>query len=582
MTVDRTQAVALGEAPADLVVTGGRVFLPETGEFRALDVAICDNEIAALPENADDVIGDDTQVLSADGRAVLPGFIDAHNHVDTVQTLENAYHYALEGGTTTIVTETSGLGSAFGAEGVEALLAATAYLPITIRATVPPQPLSDTFGAPTADEDEAAALEELLADGRIVGVGETDWIHVAGRETPIQRLHERAQIEGKVRSGHGAGCDGRKLTAFATAVDDDHEAITADGVVDRVERGLHAIGRYGSIRDDIAAVADAVDRVGAAELSLCSDGMWPRKLIDEGLMDAVVRRTIEAGVDPADAIRMATLNPARHFGLDDRGSLAPGNAADVLIVDDLEYVNVRTVISGGQIVVHNHDVRVAPRSHEYPDRLYDAVDVTTDPAAFNVSADAVDTDGRVRGIELGDGLLSVESAVEPGREGDHLTAAPDRDVTKVALLDRHPDADGTGFTGFLAGYGIERGAVATSMTMEGTGVVAVGVDDDDLRTAVAHLNTVGGGWAVVRDGDVVAELPYRVGGCAADLEVEETAKLLDATENAVRSLGVDVDRPLVSLASLTFVGVPSMKLTPDGYADVLRRDVVGLSLDCDR
>ncbi|GAA0676162.1 adenine deaminase C-terminal domain-containing protein [Natronoarchaeum mannanilyticum] len=575
----RTQAVALGEAPADLVIAGGRVFLPETGEFRALDVAVCDNEIAALPESAEDVIGEDTRVVDADGRAVLPGFIDAHTHVDTVQTLENAYHYALEGGTTTVVTETSGLGGAFGAEGVEALLAATSYLPITVKATVPPQPLADTFEEPRADEDEAEALADLLADDRIVGVGETDWIHAVGRDSPIERLYERAEREGKRSCGHGAGCDGAKLSAFAGVVDNDHEAITADGVVERVERGVHAIGRYGSIRDDIEAIAGAVDRVGAAELSLSTDGMWPRKLLDEGLMDAVVRRTIEEGVDPADAIRMATLNPARHFGLDDRGSLAPGNAADVLIVDDLQSVNVTTVISGGEVVVHNNEVRVAPRSHEYPERFYDAVDVRTDPDAVRVPADAAGADGRVRAIQLGEGLLSHEATVEPAQEDGELRAAPERDVAKVALLDRHPDSDGSGFAGFLTGYGIERGGVATSMTMEATGVLAVGADDADLRAAARHVNELGGGWAVVRDGDVIAELPYRVGGCAADLEVEETAKLLDAAENAVRSLGVGVERPLVSLASLPFVGVPTMKLTTSGYADVVRRELVGLDPD---
>ncbi|MFC6729354.1 adenine deaminase C-terminal domain-containing protein, partial [Natronoarchaeum mannanilyticum] len=148
-----------------------------------------------------------------------------------------------------------------------------------------------------------------------------------------------------------------------------------------------------------------------------------------------------------------------------------------------------------------------------------------------------------------------------------------------ALLDRHPDSDGSGFAGFLTGYGIERGGVATSMTMEATGVLAVGADDADLRAAARHVNELGGGWAVVRDGDVIAELPYRVGGCAADLEVEETAKLLDAAENAVRSLGVGVERPLVSLASLPFVGVPTMKLTTSGYADVVRRELVGLDPD---
>ncbi len=577
--MNRTQAVALGEADADIVITGGRVFLPETREFRALDVAIVDNEIAALPEEATDVIGPETTQLSAEGRVVLPGLIDAHTHVDTVQSLENAYHHVLATGTTTVVTEASGLGSLFGARGVEAFLAATAYLPITVRATVPTMPLVDTFEGRRANEADAEALVELLDDDRVVGVGETDWIHVVGRDHDLDELYEHARRAGKPICGHGAGCRDETLTAFAGVVDNDHEAISGDGMVDRVERGIHTIGRYGTIRDDIDALADAVERIGPHELSLSTDGMWPRDLLGDGMMDAVVRRTIDAGVDPADALRMATLQPARQFGLDDRGSLAPGAVADVVIVDDLAAMNVTTVLSGGEVVVEKGEHRVAPRSHEYPAFVYDTIDVESDPDTFTIPASAADANGQVRAIEVGDGLLSTETVVEPRVEDGELQATPTSDIAKVTLLDRHPDADGTGFTGFLTGYGIEEGAIATSMTMEATGVLAVGASDDALSTAVERVETQGGGWAVVRDGEAIAELPYRIAGVAADLEVEETAQLLNAVEKGSRSLGVDVAQPLLTLTSLPFVGVPSFKLTCAGYADVLDRSVVGLTPD---
>ena len=190
-TMDALQAVALGERPADMVIRGGRVCLLERREFQARDVAIVDNEIAAIPRDATDVIGEETQVIAADGRVVVPGFVDAHTHLDIHQTIENAYHYLLEGGTTTVITEASALGSAFGADGVEALLAASSYLPVTVRATVPPQPLHDTFEPAWADEIERDALVDLLADDRIVGVGETDWIHVVGRDSPATVLYEQ-------------------------------------------------------------------------------------------------------------------------------------------------------------------------------------------------------------------------------------------------------------------------------------------------------------------------------------------------------------------------------------------------------
>ncbi|WP_458204793.1 adenine deaminase C-terminal domain-containing protein [Haladaptatus sp. NG-SE-30] len=562
------QPVILGDEPADLVIRNGRVLLPEPCEFQARDVVIKNNRVAALPEDATDAIGDDTEVINASDRVVVPGFIDAHTHIDLHQTFENAYHYALEGGTTTVVTEVTGFGPAFGAEGVEELLAATSYLPIRVYATVPPQPLVDTFEPARGDAD---SLTEFLGDPRIVGVGETDWIHAVGRDTNAEVLYDRAKHERKTVSGHGAGCSGEKLQAFASIVDDDHESITGEDIIERVENGIHAIGRYGSIRDDMAAVGDAYDEIGASEISLSTDGMWPRQLIREGYMDVVVRRAIEEGVAPADAIRMVTLNPARHFDLPNLGSLAPGNIADVLLIDDLETVNVTTVISGGEIVYNNHETKVAPRSYEYPEHFYNSVNVSTDPAEFSVLA----TDGPVRALEHRGGLLSGETLVEPPVEDGEFVAAPEEGLLKVTLLDRHPDGDGTGFTGFLTGYGALEGAVATSLVWETPGVLAAG-SGDDIRRAVAHVNEMGGGWAVVRDGDVVAELPTRVAGVCSDLEVEETAKLYDAIENALRSLGAESDRPMLALQTLTFPGVPSLKLSFSGYADIFAREIVGL------
>ncbi|NEU56256.1 adenine deaminase C-terminal domain-containing protein [Halorussus sp. MSC15.2] len=595
------QSVALGEADADLVVTGGRVCLPEMGEFQSRDVVVVDDRVAALPEDASPVVGEDTRVVTAGNRVVAPGFVDAHTHLDLHQTFENAYHYAIEGGTTTVVSEVTGYGPAFGAEGVEQFLAATSYLPVRVRAVVPPQPLLDTFEPRRADDEDAEALADLLADDRVVGVGETDWIHAVGRDTPAELLYQRADAEGKTVSGHAAGCSGEKFAAFATIIDDDHEAISGEDVVTRVENGVHAIGRYGSIRDDMAAIGDAYAEVPTAELSLSSDGMWPRELIDEGYMDAVVRRAIEEGVDPADAIRMATLNPARHFGLDDEGvgSLSPGSVADIVLIDDLDEVNVTTVVSGGEVVYNKGESTVAPRNHEYPDRFYDSVNVSPDPEQFRVPADAASggdegASGEVRAIECQRGLLSGETTVSPPVEGDELVADPDADVLKATLLDRHPRGDvaerrsdgssesadsggAGGFTGFLTGFGLDAGAVATSVVWETPGVLAVGANDADMRTAVGHVAETGGGWAVVEDGDVVAELPTRVAGVCADLEVEETAKLYDAVDSALRRLGADGDRPMLTLQTLAFAGVPSLKLSFSGYADILNRRVVGLT-----
>ncbi|WP_122090578.1 adenine deaminase C-terminal domain-containing protein [Halalkalicoccus subterraneus] len=562
------QPVALEAEPADLVVAGGRVLLPELGEFQSRDVAVVNNRVAALPEDADPVIGPDTEVLGANGQAVVPGFIDAHTHLDLFQCYELAYHHSLEGGTTTVISECSGFG-AFGPQGIEEFLVASAYLPVTVRAALSPVGLFDTFEPPLTTGEEASQLIDLLDDDRVVGVGETDWIHAVGRDTPAEALYERARELGKPVTGHAAGCRGGKLTAFSSIIDNDHEAISREEVIERAENGLHVVGRCGSVRDDIEALAAAIDRVDPAECSLSTDGLWPRDLTD-GHMDRVVRRAIEAGIAPTDAIRMATLSPARHFGLDDRGSLAPGSVADIVVLSDIEEVRVKTVISGGEVVVRHGSATVGPRNREYPAEFYDSVSLSVSPETFSVPA----SEGVARAISVEEGLLTGETCVSPPSEDVQFRPDPERGVLKAALLDRRPGEDG-GFTGFLTGYGLESGAAATSLTWERPGVAVVGADEHEMARAAARVAEMGGGWAVADDG-IVAELPLRVGGTCSDLDVEETATLIGTVESALRARGVTVENPLLTVQTLSFPGVPSLKLSFSGYADVLDREIVGV------
>ncbi|MDY6764398.1 MAG: amidohydrolase family protein, partial [Halobacteria archaeon] len=349
--MNEIQRVTLGEKPADIVLTGGRVLLPELNDFVERDVAIKDDRVASLPrpESSSDLIGEETRVIDTEGKTVVPGFIDPHTHIDHQLAFETYYHHALKGGTTTVITEADAFGLSLGSEGVEGLLDATSDLDINVLGTVPPQPFFDTF-EPQEYYDKRAFVD-LLKNDRIVGVGESDWIHVVGRDTPAEDLYEACHDLGKRVSGHGAGCSGVKLEAFASVIDNDHEAITGEQIVERVGNGIHAIGRGGSIRDDTRAVADAYKEIGPDELSLSSDGMWPTDMVEKGYMDFVVRRAIEEGIEPQDAVRMATLNPARHFKLDGLGSITPGKRADVVILESLESVDVDTVISAGKVVV---------------------------------------------------------------------------------------------------------------------------------------------------------------------------------------------------------------------------------------
>jgi adenine deaminase len=565
---------------ADLVIRNGTVALLERGEFRECDVTVVGDRIAGLAADAEGVIGPETTVIDAADQWVVPGFVDAHTHVDLHQTVEQAQHRILEGGTTTLVTDLAEVVPRFGCEGFEAFRAAAADLAVDVRFTIPPQPFGATLHEPGLPAAERDGLSELLSDESVVGVGETEWIHLVGEAPPrpLLDLYDRAKARSKRIVGHGAGCRDEKLTSFAAYVDNDHESTGARDVFERLDRGVHVVGRYGSIRDDLDAVTDAWPDVDACEVSLSTDGMWPRELVEEGYMDAVVSEAIERGIEPLDAIRMATLTPARHFRIDDRGSIAPGNRADLVVLDEVADVDVTTVVSAGEPVVVDGEAteRAAPQPATYPDRMYEPLDIDLDPDLLSVPTSAVDGDA-VRAIEHERGLLTSATVVEPPREGGQFRSA--RDVHKAALVDVHPTADRGSFTGFVTGLGLEQGAVATSVTWEASGLLGVGGDDGDVFDAMERVVANGGGWAVVDDGSLVAELRTPVGGTCADTPVDETAADFERLERALTDFGMTSDDPTIPIQTLTMPGVPALRMSFGGYVDVRRRAVLGLDPD---
>ena len=619
--MNELQPVALENdgATADLVVAGGQVYLSSCRAFRERDVAVVDDRIAAVLEDADPVTGPETTVVDATDQFVLPGLIDAHTHADIQVIPERAVRAMLESGTTSIVTETSGLGLLFGSRGVETTLERTALSPVTTYLSLPPQPFVDTFEPPRGDDAELEATIDLLDHDRVVGIGEIDWIHVVGhtvggtstkgihrtgaanshsssprqyRESSIERLYDRLEGTDATIVGHGAGCRGADIRAFATVVDTDHESIAAEGVRERAEHGIHVVGRCGSNRDDLPALAEALPDLDRASVSLSTDGVWPVELREGFGMADVVRRAIELGVPERDAIDAATRNTATQFGLEGRGRIAPGAFADLVVVDDLESMAVETVVSDGERVVTGGRADVEPNTDPYPDYVYDTISVDVAPNRFTAPLEAA-PEGVVRAMEVGRGLVTTETTVEPAvgrpsgstaaeQTGDRFVPDPASDVLTATLVDRDPATDDRAFTGFLTGYGLETGAVATSATWEQPGLAVVAADTGDSVVAAERVAAMGGGFAVARDGDVVAELAMPVAATAADAPLEEVVDGLDALETALRESGVDDEDPLLTLQTLSFPGVPALKLTPSGYADVFGRSVVGLEAGADR
>lgn len=572
------QQVTLGDADADLVVTGGEVILPESGQRYERDIVVAGERIAGLPADGSAAIGPETETVDASGCVVTPGLVNAHVHIDSFQPFERIYHRILETGTTALVTECCDFGCAFGADGLDQLLGATADIPFRVYPTVPPQAFLDAFDLAYEQFDDAARAAHIdaLDNPRVIGVGEIPWVQVVGRSSPVEKLVDAAHDRGKTVSAHGAGCTGERLVALASMVDDDHESVSSRDVIERIENGLHAVGRYSTFRDDIEAVLEAYERFGPSELSLSTDWIWPTDIVDEGYMDAVLRRAIQVGIEPIDAVRMATLNPARHFGLDGIGSLSPGSLADIAVFEDLQSLQARTVIVDGEVVVEEGTALVEPREYEYPDWFRESVSVSPTVEDFRVPVSA-GQDGRIRAVHLKGGTVTSETTVEPAVSGDSFVPDPDRDVLAVSLFDRFPDSAGTGFTGFLTGYGLEAGAVATTHTWQTSGLLAIGTDAASMHRATKEVVEQGGGWVVRDDSATRVSFPTPIGARCGECTLDESATKLRAVSETLRELGVTAELPPLLPQALTFTGVPALRLSFSGYADVFAGETVGLN-----
>lgn len=579
MSSESLQSVLFGSENADLVLTGGEVLSTTRRTLVEGPLAISGDRIAGIATEPEAVIGSETRVVDVSGQVLVPGFIDAHTHLDLHQTIDRSFPASLAGGTTTLVSEVAAFGPAYGASGVEAFLESTADLPVKVFATVPPQPLFDMFEPSQAGPAETEALVSLLDRDRVVGVGETAWIRMVGRQSGAQPLYDAARNRGMTISGHGAGVSGAKLQAFGMMVTDDHEAISADGILDRLDAGIHPIGRYGSIRDDMDAFVEAASTVDSAEHSLSTDGMWPQDLTETGHMDAVIRRAIEGGVDPVDAIVMATRTPARHFGLDGLGTLAPGTPADIVVLPAIDDPTPSLVVTDGEVVVDEDGPRVAePTGFEYPAEMVSLPAMTVDATDFEI-ADSDSIDGPVRAVSIEGPLLTGETQASPPRADGDLLSDVNQDVLKVSLFDRSHEETRGSFTGFLQGFGLESGAVATTVTWETPGLLVVGTSNKAMATAANHVLEMDGGWAVTDEESVMVDLPTPIGATCADRSTARTAARYRAVKTAVTDLGATVDRPLLRLQTLAFVGVPSLKLSFSGYADIRAGEIVGLAVE---
>ena len=546
----RRIAVARGDEPADLVVRGGRVLSVFTREWLEADVAVVDGFVAGLGEY------EGHEELDASGRWVVPGFVDAHMHLESSKLLVDEFaRLVLPLGTTAVVADPHEIANVLGTDGVHWLLDACQDLPLEVWFMASSCVPASAFESPRRPLNEGD-LAGLLRRRRVLGLAEMmNFPGVVGGDP-----HELAKLslDGATHvDGHAPGVLGRALNAYASAgIRSDHEAYTIEEGRERLRAGMWLLIREASGARNLRDLIPLVGEFGPHRLAFCTDDREPEHIAEDGHINAMVRDAVALGVAPEDALMMATLNPAAWHGLRNLGAVAPGYQADLLVLPDLDGVVPDVVLKRGRPVAE------IPRP-EVPEWVKHTVRVQH-VGAQDFALPPLD--GRVRVIGVVPGQIVTDALVE-----DY----PAEDVAKIAVVERHLGTGRIGL-GLVRGFGLRSGAIASTIAHDAHNIVVVGMDDDDMARAVTRLAELGGGEVVVEERGVRAELPLPIAGLLSDAPLETVLEQSHACREAARKLGCDLPAPFQTMSFLALSVIPSLKITDRGLVDVDSFELVPL------
>lgn len=572
----RLAAVARGEAAADTLFVGGQVLSVHTREWLEADLAIAEGRIAAViirSQNSSPQQAKET--IDVSGRWLVPGFIDAHVHIESSKlTAAGFAQVVVPRGTTTVVCEPHEIGNVLGVRGTKWFMDSTDGLPLDCYFMVPSCVPASKFESAGAKID-LAGMEELLTHPRALGVGELmNFPAIVAGDS--HELAKRRAIGASHADGHAPGLGGRLLDAYAAArIRSDHESTSVEEALAKRQRGMWILMREASNAHNLADLLPLILQYGPEFCALCTDDREPDDLLREGHIDHLLRICIAAGVDPITALLLATLHPALAHDLRDHGALVPGARADLNVLTDLESFIPEQVWSQGKLVAQDAKL-IAPASSRSPQHVKDSIKIADlKPSSFDISAPATAKNRaltRVIGAHDGQLLtdhLQMELPVVQGL----VQCDPHRDVAKLAVLERH-QASGRVGLGFVHGFGLQEGAFASTVAHDAHNCVIVGCDDASMLRCAQELASIGGGIVVAAGGHIIDTLALPVAGIMTDNDPEMVAEKMDDLHCSLRELGVTVSAPFMMLSFLALSVIPSLKLTDHGYVNVERFELV--------
>lgn len=563
----------LGKHVCDLQLKNVQLVNVFSSEIYPTNIYIHKGRIVSIDPNAN---LECVKTVDCGGKYALPGMIDTHMHFEsTMLSPEALASVVVPAGTTTLCADLMEIANVAGAAGLKAMLDSSSRLPyrmlIEVSSRVPTAPGLETTGAymgaaevrEIMDWDEAISLGEL-DPSKILSVGD-EYI-----EKVVDTLNRR-----KVVNGHAIGRMGQELNVYASAgISDDHECVTAEEMLSRLRVGMCVLVREGSTERNLDALISGAlkEHLPLENLMFCTDDKHASEIECEGHIGYNVARAMELGLPPVEAIKLGTINAARHFRLEDEiGSITPGRLADILLVEDLHEMRPISVYFEGSLVAQNGELKEACPVPAYPDWLKHTVTLKkpVNAQSFRVCAKAAGPDTRVNVIDL------IESQIINRRVTAHLPVQnreilPDltQDILKLAVVERYGKTGGIGI-GFVRGFALQKGALAYSMSHDHHNIVTVGACDEDMALAVNTVAAMQGGLCVVADGQVLARMCLPIGGLMSECSAKEVIEELDKMNEAAKSLGCSGSAPFMTLSFISLPTVPELGLTDKGLIDVL-------------
>lgn len=566
-------AKAAGKKPADILITNAQIVNVFTGCITKGSLAIADGKILGTG------LYEAKETIDAKGRYLMPGLIDAHVHIESSLVSPAQFaHAVMPHGTTTVVADPHEIANVKGLAGIRYMLEATEKLPLTVRIMLPPCVPATSFEHSGATLS-ATELEELIDHKNVGGIAEVmNFPGVVAGDTDMLKKIALGHTHGKIVDGHSPTLEGKALNAYVAAgVMTDHECTTLEEMQDRLSRGMYVLIREGSAARNLDALLKGITPATMRRCVFCTDDRQPEDIVTGGHINNHLRKAVSKGIDPVSAIIMATLNAAECYNLKGKGAIAPGYDADLCLVEDLQSFTMHSVFAKGKLVakkgriacnIAEHSTEAVVNSVNIHNMQPEELQLPLNTSRANVIKmlpHSIITEAVIRDVSAPEGIFDT---------------VYNKNILKLAVIERH---HATGHVGvcLIEGYGLTKGAVATTVAHDSHNIVVIGDNDADMLAAIADITEMGGGITMCRNGNVLEHLPLPIAGIMSDKPAEFVGKhLREMNTIAWKTLGInrDID-PFMTLSFMTLPVIPELKLTDSGLFDVRSFSFTPISID---